>query len=100
MGSKLGKVLTSDNLQKKGQSLVNRCFMCKWEGKSIDHILRYNVDWVISSLVKDTLLSWHDSFVWIKRKKVWKVAFLCIFWTIWRESNQRAFETKNKMIKS
>lgn len=24
-----GKVLTLDNLQKRGRSLVNRCFMCK-----------------------------------------------------------------------
>lgn len=34
-----GKVLTLDNLQKRGRSLVNRCFMCKQEGELIDHIL-------------------------------------------------------------
>ena len=26
-----------------------------------------------------------------KRKKVWKVAPLCLFWTIWRERNRLAF---------
>ena len=51
------------------------------------------IDGVISSSVKDTLLSWHDFFVGNKRKKVRKAAPLCIFLTIWRE---RAFEDKEQ----
>ena len=37
-----------------------------------------------------------------KKKKVWKVAPFCIFWTIWRKHNQRAFKDKeqnDQMIK-
>ncbi|RVX02398.1 hypothetical protein CK203_028385 [Vitis vinifera] len=30
-----GRVLTLDNLQKRGQPLANRCYMCKQEGESI-----------------------------------------------------------------
>ena len=46
------------------------------------------------SVVKETLLSWYDSFVKRKRKKVLRVAPLYIFWTIWWEPNQRAFENE------
>ena len=33
-----GKVLTLDQLQKRGWSLINRCFFCKEEEESINHI--------------------------------------------------------------
>jgi len=34
-----GKILTIDNLQKKRITLVNRCFMCKGDSESADHLL-------------------------------------------------------------
>ena len=34
-----GKVLTLDQLKKRGQILAKRCFLCCEEEKSIDHIL-------------------------------------------------------------
>ena len=34
-----GKILTCDNLQKKGFTLVNRCFMCKEDSESVSHLL-------------------------------------------------------------
>ena len=40
------------------------------------------------------LLSWNGVPVGKKRKKAWKVAPLCIFWSIWREGNRRAFENR------
>ena len=48
--------------------------------------------WVLSYLVKETLLGWHGPFVGKARKKSWKVAFLCIFWTVWKERNMLAFD--------
>ena len=33
------KVLTLDQLQRRGWKLVNRCALCKEEVESIDHIL-------------------------------------------------------------
>ena len=46
------------------------------------------------------LLSWNGVLVGKKRKKVWKVTPLCIFWSIWRERNRRAFEDKECLDQS
>jgi hypothetical protein len=35
----LGKILTLDNLRKKQVVVINRCFMCKKDGESVDHLL-------------------------------------------------------------
>jgi len=34
-----GKILIIDNLQKRGITLVNRCYMCKGEFESMNHLL-------------------------------------------------------------
>ena len=89
-----GKVLTLVQLQRRGWSLVNRCSLCFAQEESIDRILLhwgkarvlwelllslFEVCWVIHSMVRETLLGWHDSFVRRKRKKVWKAMPLCLF---------------------
>ena len=55
------------------------------------------------SSVRVVLLSWHGTFVGKKRKKAWKVAPLCPFWTFWWERNRRAFynyESMDQVIKN
>ena len=47
---------------------------------------------MIHSIVRETLLGWHDSFIGRKRNKVWRAVPLCLFWTIWKERNRRSFE--------
>ena len=51
----------------------------------------FGIQWVTHSSIREVLLSWHETFVGKKRKKAWKVAPLCLFWTLWRERNRRAF---------
>ncbi|RVX15155.1 Exocyst complex component SEC3A [Vitis vinifera] len=80
-----GKALTLDLVQKRGWSLANRCFMCLEKEETINHLLLhcskiralwellftlFGVSWVLPSLVRETLLSWHGSFVGNKRKKM------------------------------
>ena len=101
-----GKVLTLDLVQKRGRSLVNRCFLCHIEEESIGHLFvhcvktrvlwklpfaLFKVSWVLPSSVRKTLLGWHGSFVGNKRRKVWRADSLCLFWTIWKIKNRTAF---------
>ena len=102
-----GKALTLDKVQKRGWALANRCFLCLENEETIDHLLLhcsrtkvlwdllftlFGVSWVLPSSVKETLLSWHGSFVGKKCKKVWRVAPLHIFWTVWKARNCLAFK--------
>ena len=103
-------LLTIGSLKRRGWTLVNRYFLCKGEDESCDHILHrskaillwwlvffslFGVVWVLYSSVKAMVLSWYGLFIRKKRekrRKVWNVCHLCLFWTIWKEINGRAFE--------
>ena len=82
-----GKVLTLDQLQRRGWPLANRCSCSLYyvHEESIDHILLhcgkarllwellfslFRLYWVIHSTVKGTLLGWHGSIIGRKRKRV------------------------------
>ena len=107
LGGNLGKVLTLDQLQRRGWSLASRWSLCYAREESIDHILLhcgkarllwellfslFRMCWVIQASVRETLLGWQGSFIGRKRKKVWSAAPLSLFWTIWKERNRRSFE--------
>lgn len=89
-----GKALSLDQVKRRSWSLANRCFLYHIEEESIDHILvhcvmakvlwqlllaLFNVSWVFPSMIRETLLGWHDAFLDKKQKKAWKIASLCIF---------------------
>ena len=103
------RILTQDQLRRRGWRLPNRCYMCKVVEETGYHILLhcpkasllwqlvfalFQVQWVMHSSVRGVLLSWNSCSVDKKRKKAWKVASLCIFWSIWKERNGRAFEDR------
>ena len=84
--------------------MPNRCYICKEEEETSDHILLhclkacilwqlifvlFDVQWVMHSSMRGLLLSWGGFLVGRKMKKAWKVALLCLFWSIWRERNSR-----------
>ncbi|RVX05413.1 hypothetical protein CK203_013534 [Vitis vinifera] len=102
-----GKVLTLDQLQRRGWSLVNRRALCKEESETIDlfllHCVKarvlwqlmfslFRIQWIISGSVQDTLLGWLSFPVGRRCRKARRATPLCIFWTIWKERNQRVFE--------
>ena len=101
-----GKASTLDQIQKRGRPLANRCFLCKGNEETIDHLLLhcgvtrvlwdifsfFGVHWVLPSSILQTLEGWRGSFVGKKRKDVWRVGPLCLFWTVWKARNKIAFE--------
>ena len=58
----------------------------------------FGIHWVQSTTVKETLLRWHGSFMDRRRKKIWSVAPLCLFWMVWKEKNIKAFENEDHSI--
>ena len=68
-----GKVLTLDQLKRRGRALTNRCFLCEEDEEDINHLLVHckkarilwdhflsivGTSWVFPDLVIQTLLSW------------------------------------------
>ena len=43
-------------------------------------------------------MGWLGSCVRKKRKKVWLSALLCLFWIVWKERNNRAFENEGHSV--
>ena len=100
------RVLTTDQLKRRGWNMPNRCFLCKEEEETNDHLFLFcnkasmlgnmifslfSVQWVLQSIVRGDLLGWNDAFVGKRRVKAWRTAPLCLMWTLWKERNGRAF---------
>ena len=79
-----GKVLTLDQLKRRGMTFANRCFMCEEEEETIDRLLIHckfakmlwdlflsivGISWVFPQLVLHTLLALQGVAVGKKRKK-------------------------------
>jgi hypothetical protein len=104
------KILTLDNLRRRGMVVVNRCWLCEADEESVDHLLlhcrvtrtlwnafftRFGLCWVMPNTVKDLYACW-----WMGGRSrsavTWKMVTLCIMWCIWRERNNRCFEDKSR----
>ena len=108
-----GKVLTLDQLKRRGWAIANKCFLCCAEEESINHIIihcskarvlwelvfvLFGVMWVLPYSARDTLLGWHGSFVGKRHRKAWRATPLCLFWLVWKERNRIAFENENLLV--
>ena len=73
-----GRILTCDQLQKRGLSLASCCPLCLASEESVDHLLLhcsktrvlwnlifslFGVSWILSATVKDSLLGWKGTFL-------------------------------------
>ena len=98
-----------DQLKRRGMTFANRCFMCKEDVETIDHILIHcksvkmlwnlffsivGISWVFPHSVLHTLLAWQGAAVGKKSKKIWITAPLCLFWTLWRARNRLVFKNE------
>ncbi len=83
-----GKILTYDNLVRRGYALAGWCCMCRSSGEMGDHLLLHCE---MASRVVDLLFGWRN---WFGKhfSAVWNLVPLCLMWTLWQERNRRIFE--------
>jgi hypothetical protein len=101
----LGKILTADNLRRRGIPAVSWCCMCKADGESVDHLLLhcpytkelwdmvlglFGLHWVMPKTVTELLHCWFGSVGC--HSVIWKAIPHCIMWCLWQERNARTFE--------
>ena len=92
-----GKILTLDNLKRRGMAFANICFLCEEDEETIDHLLIHcksakmlwdlflsmvGISWVFPQSVLHTLLVWQGVAVGKKLKKIWTSAPSCLFWAL------------------
>ena len=102
-----GKILTMDQLKKRGFSLTNRCVFCGKDEESLEHLFIHcpkvwcmwtaifywsGGGWVCPFLVKDLLRGWLHLPMRKKDAKLWRALPLCLFWAIWKERNRVVFD--------
>jgi hypothetical protein len=100
------KILTLDNLGRRGMVVVNRCWLCESEGELVNHLLLhcaatsglwnaffawFGLCWVMPRSAKELFASWWTSGR-TRSIVVWKMVPHCIMWCIWMERNNRCFE--------
>ena len=94
------RILTYDNLRKKGFVLAGWCCMCKSDGESVDHLFihcgaarllwslvfrSFGMVWVLLNQVLDLLFGWWNWFGKKSSSGVWNLIPSCLMWTIWQE---------------
>ena len=83
--------------------MINKCSLYKDSEESIDYILIhcdktrelwcfffflsvvFGLVCVFPSLVKNLLLQWKVKGLNKKKRVVWRLALICLFWCIWKE---------------
>ena len=83
--------------------MVNGCNLCKDNEELADHVLihygktrelwtpllsSFGLVWGFPTSVRNLLLEWKVKGLRKKRKAVWRLAPICLFWCNWGERNQ------------
>lgn len=101
------RILTQDNLQRRGFALANKCVLCYDNEESMDHLLlhcnysrevfsstllQFQVEWVAPRIVEDLMLQWENPFTspWLRR--LWNFGLQHVWWGLWKERNNRIFQ--------
>jgi hypothetical protein len=103
----LGKILTAENLRRRGIVLGSWCCMCKASGESVEHLLLhcpyakemwdmvfalFGIQWVMPRGVLALFECWQGNFGGHQNIVVWRAVPHCVMWCLWRERNRRIFE--------
>ena len=110
------RILTLDNLRKRGKIIVNACPMCLEEEETVDHLLLsckcaikiwnsviswFGCKWALPELLQQLFEAWKPPIGSKKGKELWKLLFLSAIWHILKERNARCFggtRTKEEIL--
>ena len=105
------KISTIDNLQRRRWKFANRCYLCKSEAETTNHLLIHcpiasyiwsfffcnlGLTFTLPATFKGLIESWSTVGLLGRRLEIAKVLPAAVAWTLWLERNQRAFEDKEK----
>ena len=105
-----GKVLTGDQLKRRGFQLANRCPMCKEEEENLGHLFLHcptiwrfwallislsGMEWVCLLRIRDLMMGWSTFPIRKEAKKLWKAALSSLLWAVWKERNRVTFDNLN-----
>ena len=101
-----GRILTANNLMRRGYQLTGWYCMCRRDGETINHPLihcdmavglwnfvfwKFGIIWVLPGCVLDLFFGWYNGLGKF-HSKIWNMVPLCLLWTLWREQNSHIFE--------
>ncbi|WMV19280.1 hypothetical protein MTR67_012665 [Solanum verrucosum] len=61
-------------------------------------IHKRKIKWTKPGGITEVLKCWNSDGNAGKKEEIWRIVTACIWWTIWKERNQRCFEGKNNTI--
>lgn len=106
-------VLTQENLMKRGFQLSPRCFLCKEEVETVNHLFLHcrtrnqiwrtftgmkGLNWVMPRKIEQALKIWSSYANIVFYKDRWKMIPACIWWSVWTERNLRCFQNKENNL--
>ena len=108
----LGKFLTIDNLRKRKVWILDWCYLCKYNGESVNHLFfhclvamdlwsmvlgLFGVSWVMPQSIVGLLACWQGK-LWHQNGHIWLLVPHCLMWCLWKERNSRCFEDNERSI--
>lgn len=106
-------VLTHENLNKRKPNLRSSCYLCEEQVETVNHLFLHckwtdqlwqmfiqkrKIKWTKPGSIIEVLQCWNRDGNAGKNEKRWRIVPACIWWTIWKERNQRCFEGKQNNI--
>lgn len=92
----------------------SRCYLCEEQLETVNHLFLHcrwadqlwrifsslrKINWVKPRDIEQLLSCWINVGAATKEER-WKIVPACIWWTIWRERNQRCSEDKKSNIQT
>ena len=108
-----GKILSLDNLKKRGFYITNKCCLYKENEENISHLFlecpfalkiwsmvweKFGICWVLKENLSQFVENWDSPFYHPKLTLLWRIVLPHICWHIWKERNNIIFRNEEKPI--